>query len=49
VLILRESVYDNMTRCEKEVAELLKEIGIKWFYESNIWDNNINNNIVYTI
>jgi len=36
VLILRESIYDNMTRSEKEVAELLKEMGIKWSYECNI-------------
>jgi len=39
---MKESIYDNMTRCEKEVAELLKEMGIKWSYEQPIfvWDEN---------
>ena len=39
---MRESIYDNMTRCEKEVAELLKEMGIKWSYEKPVfvWDEN---------
>ena len=42
MLILRESIYDNMTRSEKEVAELLKEMGIKWSYEQPVfvWDEN---------
>ena len=36
------SIYDNMTRCEKEVADLLKEMGIKWRYEQPVfvWDEN---------
>ena len=39
---MKESIYDNMTRCEKEVANVLKEIGIKWAYEQPIfvWDEN---------
>ena len=42
VLILRESIYNNMTRSEKEVAELLKNLGILWSYERPIfvWDEN---------
>jgi len=37
---MKESIYDNMTRCEREVAELLKNMGIKWSYEHPvfIWD-----------
>ncbi len=37
---MKESIYDNMTRCEKEVAELLKNMGIRWSYEHPvfIWD-----------
>jgi len=34
---MRESIYDNMTRSEKEVAELLKEMGIKWAYEQPVF------------
>ncbi len=39
---MKESIYDNMTRCEKEVANALKEMGIKWSYEKPvfIWDEN---------
>ena len=39
---MKESIYDNMTRCEKEVADLLKEMGIKWAYEKPVfvWDEN---------
>ena len=39
---MKESVYDNMTRCEREVANLLKEIGIRWAYEHPVfvWDEN---------
>ena len=39
---MKESIYDNMTRCEKEVADLLKEMGIKWAYEQPVfvWDEN---------
>ncbi len=39
---MKESIYDNMTRCEKEVADLLKEMGIKWTYEQSVfvWDEN---------
>ena len=38
----RESIYDKMTNAEKEVAELLKDIGIKWSYEHPVfvWDEN---------
>jgi hypothetical protein len=37
-----ESIYDKMTRSEKEVADLLKEMGIKWSYEHPVfvWDEN---------
>jgi hypothetical protein len=36
------SVYDKMTNAEREVAELLKEMGIKWSYEHPVfvWDEN---------
>ena len=36
------SVYDQMTRSEKDVAEFLKNIGIHWSYEHPIfvWDEN---------
>lgn len=39
---MKESIYDKMTNAEKEVAELLKEMGIKWSYEQPvfIWDEN---------
>ena len=39
---MKESIYDNMTRCEKEVADLLKEMGIRWAYEQPVfvWDEN---------
>jgi hypothetical protein len=42
VLFLRESIYDNMTRSEQEVAQFLKELGIFWSYEKPIyvWDRN---------
>lgn len=37
------SVYDKMTNAEKEVAQTLKELGIKWRYEHPIfiWDENM--------
>ena len=37
-----DSVYDKMTRSEKEVAILLKDLGIKWSYEQPVfvWDEN---------
>lgn len=36
----KESIYDQMTKSEKEVAELLKKMGIKWSYEQPVfvWD-----------
>ena len=36
------SIYDRMTRSEKKVANLLKEMGIKWAYEHPVfvWDEN---------
>jgi len=39
---MKQSIYDNMTRSEKEVADLLKEMGIKWAYEQPVfvWDEN---------
>jgi hypothetical protein len=37
---LKESIYDRMTNAEKEVAHMLKELGIQWSYERPlfIWD-----------
>ena len=29
----RESIYDKMTNAEKEVADLLKDLDVKWVYE----------------
>ena len=36
------SIYDKMTKSEKEVATILKDLGIKWSYEHPIfvWDEN---------
>jgi len=36
------SIYDKMTRSEREVAELLKNLGIRWSYEHPVfvWDEN---------
>jgi hypothetical protein len=38
--MLNESIYDRMTKAEKEVAHMLKELGIQWSYERPlfIWD-----------
>ena len=38
----RESVYAKMSNAEKEVAELLKDLGIRWLYEHPVfvWDEN---------
>lgn len=38
----RESIYDKMTKSEREVAELLKDLSIKWSYEHPVfvWDEN---------
>jgi len=38
----KESIYDQMTRSEKEVANLLKKLGILWAYEKPVfvWDEN---------
>lgn len=38
----RESVYDRMTKSEKEVANTLKNLGIQWSFEHPvfIWDEN---------
>ncbi len=37
-----KSIYNQMTKAEKEVAELLKTLGIKWSYEHPVfvWDEN---------
>ena len=37
-----KSIYDKMTNAEREVAELLKDLGIKWSYEHPVfvWDEN---------
>jgi hypothetical protein len=36
------SVYDQMTRAEREVADVLKDLGIRWSYEHPVfvWDEN---------
>jgi len=36
------SIYDRMTNAERQVAELLREMGIKWSYEHPVfvWDEN---------
>ena len=36
------SIYDQMTRSEREVAIMLKNLGIKWSYEQPVfvWDEN---------
>jgi len=36
------SIYDQMTRAEREVAITLKDLGIKWSYEQPVfvWDEN---------
>jgi hypothetical protein len=38
----KESIYEKMTNTEREVADLLKNLGIKWSYENPvfIWDEN---------
>ena len=38
----RESIYEKMTNAERKVAELLKDLGIKWSYEHPVfvWDEN---------
>jgi hypothetical protein len=38
----RESIYNRMTKSEKEVANVLKEFGIQWSYEQPVflWDEN---------
>ena len=38
----KESVYDQMTRSEKEVASYLRKLDIRWSYEHPIfvWDEN---------
>ncbi len=40
--MVHNSVYDKMTRAEKEVADFLKSLGIKWSYEHPVfvWDEN---------
>jgi len=37
---MKESIYNKMTNAEREVADLLKEMGIKWSYEPPVflWD-----------
>ena len=39
---MKESIYDQMTNAEREVAKLLKDFGIKWSYEHPVfvWDEN---------
>ena len=37
---MKESIYDKMTRSEKEVAEVLRDLGIRWSFEHPVfvWD-----------
>ena len=37
-----KKVYDRMTKSEKEVANVLKKLGMKWSYEQPVfvWDEN---------
>jgi len=37
VLNLRELIYDQMTRSEKEVANLLNKLGVLWSYEQPVF------------
>ena len=39
---MKDSIYNKMTSSEREVAEFLKVIGVKWSYEHPIfvWDEN---------
>jgi hypothetical protein len=39
---MSESIYNRMTNTERQVADLLKEMGIKWSYEHPVfvWDEN---------
>jgi len=34
---MKKSIYDNMIRFEKELADLLKEMSIKWRYEQAVF------------
>ena len=38
----KESIYDRMTNAEREVATVLKKMGIQWSYEQPlfVWDEN---------
>jgi hypothetical protein len=40
--MLKKSIYENMTKSERDVAQFLKELGIFWSYEKPIyiWDRN---------
>ena len=37
---MRESIYGQMTKSEREVADILKKLGISWLYEQPVfvWD-----------
>ena len=39
---MKDSIYNKMTNAEREVADLLKNLGIKWSYEHPVfvWDEN---------
>jgi len=39
----RELIYEKMTKPEREVAELLKDLGIKWSYEHPVFIYDENN------
>jgi len=38
----KEYIYNQMTNAEREVAKLLKDLGIKWYFEQSVfvWDEN---------
>jgi hypothetical protein len=37
----RESVYDQMSRAEKKLANVLKNRGIQWAYEQPVFENSV--------
>jgi len=43
-----KKVYDRMTKSEKEVANVLKKLGMKWSYEQPVfvWDEIIKNQVI---
>jgi len=42
IILQNVTIYDKMTNAEREVADLLKNLGIKWLYDHPVfvWDEN---------